>query len=115
MTKVLTKEGRAYYTAPQTEPIPIDRTSIVISAGDSFPHITGESRVILLDQGAFQKYMMKFPEESRLYACSFDLRYDQRRKAAVLKVFELNTGATVVLWKERNRWLSCATEHIICD
>lgn len=55
MTKVLTKEGRAYYTEPRTEPIPINRTSIVISAGDSFPHITGESRVILLDQGTFQK------------------------------------------------------------
>ena len=115
MAGALTKKGVAYFTEPRPQPIAMDRTSVVVASGDSFPHITGDVRVIVLDESAFQRYMKKFPEESHLYAGSFDLRFDRSRKVAVLKQFEGNTGSTTVLWRERGRWMSSESQHIICD
>jgi hypothetical protein len=115
MTDVLTKKGIAHFTSPRSKPIPMIRTSVVIASGDSFPHITGDVRVIVLTERAFQRYMEKFPEESHLCAHSFDLRFDRSRKVAVLKQFFANSGSTIILWKERGRWLSSQREQILCD
>ncbi len=115
MSRSLTKKGVAFFTELQAEVIPMDRTSIVVSSGDSFPRITGAARVIVLDEKAFCRYMNKFPEESHLYAGSFDLRFDRTRTVGILKQFEGNTGSTTVLWKQRGRWQSSEREHVICD
>lgn len=115
MSRSLTKEGVAYFTESQSEAITMDRTSVVVSSGDSFPRITGAVRVVVLDENAFRMYTNKFPEESHLYAGSFDLRFDRSRNVAMLKQFEGNTGSTTVLWKQRGRWQSSEKEHIICD
>lgn len=52
MGQALTAEGLAYFTSPHSERIPPDCTRLIVSASGSFPHVTGESRVIVLDQHA---------------------------------------------------------------
>lgn len=115
LSQSLTKKGVAYFTEPQSEAIPMDRTSVVVSSGDSFPRITGAVRVIVLDENAFRRYANKFPEESHLYANSFDLRFDRSRNVAMLKQFGGNTGSTTVLWKQRGQWQSSEKESILFD
>jgi hypothetical protein len=112
---MLTKTGIAYFSEPRSKRIPMNRTSLILSSGDSFPHITGSGRVIVLDENAFRRYCEKFPEESRFYVGDFDLRFDRQRKVAVLKEFLGNTGSTTILWKDRGKWLSEQTQTIMCD
>jgi len=115
MTYILTKKGIAHFTTPRSKPIPMIRTSVVLASGDCFPRITGDVRVIVLTKIAFQRYMKKFPDESHLYADSFDLRFDRSRKVGVLEQFDGNFGTTTVLWKECGRWMSKETQQIWCD
>jgi len=113
--EILTRKGLAYYTAPHPVKIPMDHTSIIVAAGDSFPHVTGDARVMVFNQPAFEKYRRKFPDESCGYAGSFDLRYNAARNKAVLELFEGNYGCTIKLRKEDGRWKGEETSFIYCD
>jgi len=100
-TQVLTRKGVAFYTAPHSAQIPPNRTTLVFSDSDCFPHVTGDARVIVLNKTAVEKYRRKF---NGCGTCLFDLRYNKARNKARLELFESNQGCTIDLWKSDGRW-----------
>ena len=111
-TQVLTRKGIAFYTTPHSAHIPLNRTTLVFSDSDCFPHVTGDARVIVLNKTAVEKYRRKF---NGCGACSFNLWYNKARNKARLKLFESNYGSTIDLWKSDGRWKGQETSQTIVD